>query len=305
MPTYSVPATYSTISAAIAAIPSDLAGGGIQDVIVDAGTYNESLNISGFTNSSSSDFIRIQSNTGHEHKGISGAGVVITGDVSMNTAFTRLLNLEIKRTSGSVGDNNGANCKFENMMLSTPSSGFTSFGIFRNFSGSAGSEWINTSFWNSNAVHDNGPSNGQRNEGANTYRNCICYGFIVAWRFNGTVINCVGDQGDRSSSNQIQVGQTTCASSDSSATFLPDQSVSELGFIDPKNGDFHIFTNSNLDKAGTDQDSFFTKDIDLETITLGEWPIGYDAFPFVAPPSLAGKQKLPFGFGFFGFGGIK
>ena len=72
MPTYLVKDSYSTISLALAAIPTDLSGTGVHEVIIEKSTYNESFQFGTHTNESSTDYIKVRAKSGDEHKGIPG-----------------------------------------------------------------------------------------------------------------------------------------------------------------------------------------------------------------------------------------
>ena len=97
---------YTTIQGAIDSLSGSLADP--YEIVVDAGTYAENVDVSGFT-PSASNFVTIKPARGSHHGAVAGAGVLIepstTGHaVTLSAAYTVLDGLEITQPNGTTSD---------------------------------------------------------------------------------------------------------------------------------------------------------------------------------------------------------
>jgi hypothetical protein len=303
MPTYLVgpTRTYTTISAAIAATPSDftLPATGVHEIIVDAGTYNENPT---FTRTADSfNYLVIRAADGAEHKGNINAGVIITwttnaqaATISSITTHAIFKNLVIKNIS-SGGVNSPAFCvsygnshTFQNCIAVKDGYGYG----FNSGFGDASSESARSFFYCCLAISifstlPSGNHSGFSATSAShlvTLYNCGAYGFLKSFDYNTfsisvKVINCWAA---RRAGGTDFVGaftsSTNNASTDSTApgsNALVNKSLSQYAFVSVAGNNFHITTQSILSGSGSNQSSAFTTDWDVELIT--NWPIGPDA----------------------------
>lgn len=296
MPTYTVGTgkTYSTITAALAAVPSNISGTGVHEIIVDAGIYNiggVGINVSK-TGASSSDYISIHAASDSGHNGDINSGVRITGAIFagttlvVSTGFTRISDIVISQTGGGQVSafyiNFGANnCLVRNV-------------IFRNAQGLADSGQpsrgvLCDSTSNTFICCISIPINSTLGRvgfsalgNNNIFYNCGAYNLRVGFDATspGTVetfINCWASA--TSCFAVVNAGSSSNnASSDTSApgpNSLKSLTASNFGFIGASLDNYHITRYSSLFGAGLDKSSVFTTDIDNETIST--WSIGPDA----------------------------
>ena len=85
--------TYATVTLAIAAIPSNLSGTGIHELVVDVGTYTENVTISK-TNGSAADYIILRGEFGKYYN------TKINGNITITTQFTKVKDIYVNTTTG-------------------------------------------------------------------------------------------------------------------------------------------------------------------------------------------------------------
>lgn len=310
MPTYTVGTgkAYSTIEAAISAIPSNIAGTGVHDVVIDSGTYLTSFGglLLSKSGGSASDYVHIRAATGSEHKGIYSAGVVVGRDANWgvvlfrcNAAYTRVSNIIFYSptvssdfaTRGDVVSIGEQNCIFTNVI---GIGGGTAY-VF-NASSANGS----TTYFNCIAARNIlalvAPAIGFYLFSGDKAYNCGAYdafqGFKAASGVDGLVRNCWAytNPADLSAVGFIKdtIGNSWLTSSNNASNdttapgsnSLANLSVASLGFTSPTTYNFHITSSSSLFSAGIDLSGIFTTDIDGDT--FAPWSIGPDAPP--VPP---------------------
>lgn len=289
MPTYTVGSgkTYATLALAVAAIPSNISGTGVHEIIIDAGTYgiaSTSINKSG---ESASDYIYLHAAAGAEHHGSFSSGVIFAsstfgGGIYIMTDFTRVK--DIISTQSQYGYGVGVvadDCILTNVL--TRSSAFTDGG-----SGSPSSGINIVGARNTCICCVSIPASGSAGRvgfrvqtGANNvFYNCGSYGHsVMGFVLSGTtptVRNCWAASSP--------LGYTTVAgtfsnnaSTDSSApgaSSLTNKTLSEFSFVDVSGLNFHLSAGSVLRATGVDLSATFTMDVDGTTITA--WPIGFD-----------------------------
>jgi len=276
--TYNVGAaeTYTTIQGAIDAIPDDLSGGGVQEVIVESGTYNETLLIDGFSNQSVSDYIKIRSKTGDEHGGIYGNGVLIsdsgTGNtVDIRTSYTQFLDIEVNHNNDSgiaFTNSSSGSLRFERVL----SRGQGGDGDSGNFNINGGN------FINCVARIGNYGWNGTN---VNVY-NCITFDSFRGFQRSGGNFNIYNSVGNRFLPPGFGGDYNVSTNSEApGANSLHNQSILSMKFVNA-GIDYHIEQGSILQAAGSKQSSPFTKDVDEQSINPLQWPVGYD---FLALPT--------------------
>lgn len=287
--TYAVPGVYSTITLAIAAIPTDLSGTGIHEIVIDKGLYIEDCVISGFTNASSSDRITVRAKTGDEHKGIYGAGVVIQGVAAITTvasliSYSTFLNLEVNDglthsfetgmgafTNG-ISNNTIKNCLVQNREHSAFSFQATS---------ASGNILINCAANKTCEVGFQSFSSGS----IDTAYNCTFDTSIKGTRNasgSGTlhVVNtvCIApicfDSGPHTGSNNVSTDSTAVG-----ANSLINQTVNDMKFSNYAGSDYLLSAaDSILSGVGLDLSGTFTEDVQGQTIPTDDWPAGFDFF---------------------------
>ena len=86
---YDVPSVYATIGAAVAALPSNMSGQGVHEIVVEAGTYSELVEILGRAGESASNYIVLRAAAGDESSGIFGGGVIVNGSGPQNSGVVK------------------------------------------------------------------------------------------------------------------------------------------------------------------------------------------------------------------------
>lgn len=297
--TFPVPGSFATPQIAINAIPNDLSGQGENKVIIDKGS-RPGFTANGFSNESAIDFVSVVSKVGDEHKGIPGAGVKLTTQMSIGVGFFRCENIEVVTSStplnmlDSVGG--APNSTFINLMLETAAAG-NDFGMrIQNLSDNC--TFITSRVWNSGVEMSSNFGGWNCETGCTgiVFINCNGWGFPVNFFGGGgagdtaTCINCAS-RSNGSTPASVKAFRnidtlTTCASHDNTGSAgLINLTDEQFGFVDEPNGDFHINSGSILNGAGTDQSGTFTEDIDLETIDTSDWPVGFD---YLIPSDVGG-----------------
>ncbi len=306
MPTiYDVPSTYATISAAIAALPADMTGQGVHEIVVEAGDYLELVHISGRAGESASDYIVLRAAVGAESSGIIDSvpllGVRVQGGgnftdaVKTTSDFSVIRDIQVHTSSllenGFRVDSHANNVTFLNCRA-VGGAGTTSAGFV--FSGGSNTKAINCI---SNA---RGTAGGNGFKAFNvsqtiTLYNCIAYnckadGFEDDAYATLVCYNCVGVDCEGYDFDSSVIGSNNC-STDGNAPgvdSLINQTLASMNFVSD-GVDFHIDEDSILWNVGIDQSAVFTEDVDGN-------PMG-DIFPMGVHQPLAS----PFGGG--GVGG--
>ncbi len=293
--------TYTTIQAAIDAIPSNLSGTGIHNVVIDAGIYDTGFGqvLISKTNGSAVDYVSLECASGSEHRGSITTGVRLTSLAATlsfaSTSYTRLSNLVVITTAGGTAEpiQLSDHCLLVNVIGKTVSGrGFS-------FSG-ASATLINCLAICSS---DNNAEGFNLSSNSIAY-NCGAYGFrypFLALGSSCTVINCWGANAGISSFNPksdfgggVGTWSASCsnnASTDSTApgvNSLLSKTISQLGFVSTSAQNFHLTQTSILIGAGVDKSNIFVTDFDLETITT--WSIGPDVQ--VAPRALVADESV-------------
>jgi phage gp46-like protein len=322
MPTYLVGSArpYTTIQSAFNAIPANLSGTGIHEVIIDAGIYNTgSTDFSlAKSNGSASDHVVIRAASGSEHFGFPNSGVRlsrstndVTGILGINSAYTQIINIVINNPrNGNPGNPNtrpngigfgsvGTNCTVRNVIVLTGTIGWcfssSPFGATTYINCLALSRdqtvFPNYGFylWNGDIVNNCGASRCE-------------FGFNVANGSNATVYNSWARQtlgagfykevisSWLSSSNNVSSDAT--APGPNSKRNLSEENFS---FNNPLANDFRITAASIIRSDGLDRSSLFTTDIKNQFINT--WPIGPDSIYTIYKKSVLdyqGDAKLTF-----------
>jgi hypothetical protein len=301
--------TYSTIQAAVDAIPGNLSGQGVQTVeiyhggvSVGGGTgsrYDESIDIlTGFSNTGFADYIRVVGMV--SHVGLRDYGIIIKGQapgsghliVFETVAYTRLENLAITAVSGWAGGATigvwvkGTNSQSIELFLYdlTPQAPNGAIGIYCHSVGN------NHYLENCAAVNVLRSTIYYFNSGVNhKVYNCTAFGGadygIIFNACTITVTNTiVGDSITKDFLLQAGANAvvTYCVSEDDSADdwggagnqinkVMADQFVSATVGSE----DIHLKAGADCIDAGVDLSGTFTGDIDGDTRT-GSWDVGAD-----------------------------
>ena len=302
--TYTVGAgqAYSTHALALAAVPTNLSGEGLQLIAPIAGTYTESVHITGFTNASATNKIRIKPQAGNDHGGIfsSATAVIITHTVNpslrMSTAFAEAIGLQLQGTqSGGTGMQiafDAADVTVQNCLISRNSILSAGEYAISYFSYSPGAKIISTIIHNTN--NSNG-AYGVYGDGATwLVLNCTIINFKFGVR-GAVTKNTVAYHNDAASKQDFYTpqvaGSTNNASRDATAATgsgnLINQSLIGVAPVSSPN-DFHIGSTSTLIGSGFDNSAVFTTDIDNQTWST--WGKGADFF-FVAPTATGNSGR--------------
>lgn len=307
MPTYLVgPARpYTTIQAAINAIPSTLTGTGIHEVVVDAGLYSEQVTISK-VGANTSNYISIRCASESYHYGNISSGVRVTSSSAFGTyectgiEYLRVFGIVIT-SENTLGFNNAYACVrygnqniFDSCLLVKTGDGY-GYGAATQTGGTA-------TFVKCLAINNGSTARSDRSAGfttagvtspANTNVNLICincgsYGFLKSFEGSthasslATFINNWGYNNNATGfsdfSGNFHASCSNNASRDSTApgsNSLTSRTLANLAFLNAGSSNFHISQNSSLFSAGSNQSASFTTDWDLESIT--DWSIGPDA----------------------------
>lgn len=262
MPTYNVGAaqTYATITAAIAAIPTDLSGGGVQIIdVLDGTDLTEDVSVNGFINSSATDYIHITSSTGRFTLRTSSTG---TYGYNANESYTKLDKVDLRPVDGHTVVFLGQNyCTVDD---------FTLISSNGNCNGVYGSSGTGT-------IASNGTISGQINNAARFIESVVQmtaydpdYGFR---NLSSAVDSACFDalySADFSSITTI----TNCASSDTSGSVGLQSLTATTEFVDPANDDFTLQVGSALIGAGStgnnvgwDQDTGGSTTVSITSVT--------------------------------------
>jgi hypothetical protein len=300
MPTYLVGPTrpYTTISSAIAAIPTSL-GSQIHDVIVDSGVYTEDVVIFDKFGSSTA-YVRLRGQEA-SHGSVS-TGARIVGTISVNFArYTRLENLTVDAratfSDNSIGIGSSApDMRLVNIIVRAGSSG-----VGVNVAGN-NATIINCLFIGlSNSLY------GVTSFGGTTtlVYNCGSYNFLngysVAASGNPKILarNCwaasraTDFRADGGGFGEYHASCSNNASGDSSAPgsgSLHLQTVALYAFTNVSGNNFHILQTSTLWNSGVNLSSIFTQDWDEELISV--WCIGPDCLTITVTSPTAASSSL-------------
>lgn len=315
MPTYTVGSgkTYSTIQAALDAIPSNLSGTGINLIEIDAGVYAESLSYTK-TNASASNYIHLIAALGSEHKMVFDVGVVIRiSGINLSTvsAFSRFSNLQFESTGNSCVNFTSSSCIFENVLFATNTADkncftFGASGVATNtlykclalYRGASNHTTVAAGFFTN---MNNGSS-------TSNFYNCGSYGYTLSYTANGsgTILyqNCWGVHTTSGPATKLDwqlgfgpVHSGACSNNASTDTTAPGfnvilgKNVAQFAFVDATLGNFHITLASILAGGGISKSSLFTMDIDLESIL--SWPIGPDSLTAVPASQASTSSSSP------------
>jgi len=289
---YLVPIPYATIQDAVDAIPNNLSGTGIHEIIIDKGTYTEDVDIISNINGDATNYIHLKCKSGDEHKGIFGSGVVMEGTFQVRlTDFTRVSDIEVKNT-GTGAPSNFNNCNSTIVERCIGRVVGATGGSVRIWSCQNGGDVV---FRNCMAWTD-----GQADAGwlRSSSGDVECYGCVSVGDFDTSTFaylqvieNCAAFNKNGSPSQidirinttgaTIPTGQSNNASSDASATGgLINQTLVDYDFVNEPNGDLHINIDSVLIDQGKDLSAEFTVDVDFQSISL-PYPIGFDYFVLI------------------------
>lgn len=278
--------TYATPAAAVAAVPANLTGTGVHEVVIDAGIYNMGNSFWLTTRTTTaSDYLLVRAASGSEHKGGINSGVRLdfTGNVGRlieMPTYTRVSDLIIINNDSFVSSGTclelASNCIATNIIVRAgkfTSNAFSTFGS-------------NATYINCLAIpytiSDSAFTFGFSLGNDDIIYNCGSFGHSTGFRNFTTAIvkNSWGFKrsgGSADFSGGVWTGSSNNASSDSTAqgaNSLLNITLSQMGFLSSSTGDFHITRGGVLFNAGVDLSSIFTKDIDTQTIVV--WSIGFD-----------------------------
>ncbi|MBD3345715.1 MAG: hypothetical protein GF401_11700 [Chitinivibrionales bacterium] len=299
---------FATIAEAITQCKNDhggnLSGQGEQHILLypndgsDAPwTYDENIDLSGFSNTSASDYIRISVADGYRHNGVAGSGVVLHGYIffnELNPAYTKIEWLEITGPDATGSDNDAAkidvsaNWTIDHCIIHDDGSSDVQ-GVFIG----SGSDSVTVK----NSIIYNMSGCGIQTAGAegleflnNTIYNCISYGVRITNNSIALVRNVIAVDNGGGEDPDFYANSSTwesqCShnlSSDESApgddaTAVYDAIASDL-FLSTELGseDLHIQVGSPAQNAGTTLSGGGT-DIDGQSRS-GTWDIGADEIP--------------------------
>lgn len=301
MPTYLVgpTQTYTTIQAAINAIPTNLSGTGIHDVIIDAGVYTEQIVISKI-NGTTNDYVHLRAAVGAEHLFDFNSGVRIVRPstagtnptISASTRFSRYTNLNISRPA--VGAQTGYALDLQDRGVTCENVIFQSQGTALNIQFKEANHFFYKCLAYNPAATDGSVGFRDNQSLQSLFVNCGSYGFSVGF-YNGglssaTFINCwaykINPAGNTlfgpflfvsPSSRNNASGDTTAHGPNS----LTSVSLASMAFVDSASRNFHLQDSSVLIAAGADESARFTTDVDGVLIII--WPIGPDALTVTRP----------------------
>lgn len=288
--------TYTTLSAALNVVPSDLSGTGIHEIIMDAATYSLGAGFIDIqkSNGSASNYIWIHAAAGAEHKGNPTVGVIFdrgsftTSQRTLTAAtdYTVISDIVISEQSG-AGNNqlmnvSANNCTLSNVFVYSWSSrafGISGsdttliccFAIARNanlnkvafdIAGSiAGrpTKILNCGMWEFNSgISSNG------SEGVQVKNTWHYHVFVPPT--TGFMSGLFGSCSNNASNEFISIGSNNKSS----------LSLAQFAFVNSGSSNFHILSTSQLYNTGANLSSAFVADVDLETIFY--WCIGPDCF---------------------------
>jgi hypothetical protein len=267
---------------------------------IEAGTYNESVDVAGWT-TDSTRYVRFKAQTGDEHGGVQGAGVKIASSVSFNFPldcsqdYTQFFDLEFEQTNGSNAALYCINCTgVRGERLIADGNGSGCFDM-RNASTSNPHTLINCLAIGANKGFDltNGSSNNWYNctsiDAATVGFQCQAFGTMNVLVQNCVTYTSIGDG--------FYTGAKTDSASDYNAahdTRAPGansvDNITSAAFEDYAGGDYAPADSGVLDGAGTDLSGILTDDI--TGTTRSTWDIG--AF-ITAAGAPSGPTVSPFG----------
>jgi hypothetical protein len=254
---YDVPSVYATLGAAIAAIPPNLSGQGVHEVVMEAGSYNEIVNIDGFANESADDHIIVRAASGAESAGIMDGGVIVINNLfngdgfKITSDYCQIRDIQLTYTAtvqrGFRIDANANNTLF----LRCRSKGlFNSKGAFV-FTGHGRA--INCI---ANAPNGNGFQGFNANNTFYAY-NCIAYGCddngFTHDAFTTLICNnCVAINTVFNDFNGVVTGSNNCSTDATApgAGSLINQTLASMNFVND-GVDFHIDSSSVLWNVGS------------------------------------------------------
>ncbi len=283
---YHVENGVDTIQSVINSIPDTLIHCGPQVVYLEAGDYNENIEISGFVWPSESDYIEIRSESGDEHLGVFGGGVKVIGSdtnaavINISTEYTRITNIEASTENKNTGTNyNNYSIKttakyveLENVLSYTDHGGSPGIDISENYT-----KCINCIVWNSETGSKYGTAIGIKSNSNSEVYNSLAYSFYFGF-ISGAIKNSVCYKGSGNTCfSSYQSASDHNVSSDATANDtangdIPNLNLDSLKFTNNDSGLFKPLAGSVLIKSGTDVSAEFQYDIEL--ISISYWSIG-------------------------------
>lgn len=275
MPTYLVgpTRTYTTIQAAVAA----RSGSGIHNIIVDAGTYTLTADISiGLLDDTASNCMTLVAASGSEWAGDFYAGVRINA-VNLYSISCRpysvFRNIVVYNGGAITCDDHSL---LENVIHQGDKNAFvnTSLGtatLYKCIAVCTGGGFRTGFLFNT--------SNGN-----SKLYNCAAYNYYTCFAGDGSTTvakNCWAIKTSGGQSDFSGCPSALCSNNASSDTTAPgansliNQTETNFNLRSPIGFNYHMGSLSTLRGAGLDLSSLFTTDIDLETITT--WSIGPDS----------------------------
>jgi hypothetical protein len=320
MPTYLVGPSrpYTNPQDAFNAIPADLAGTGIHEVIIDAGTYTVNTPFVAFRittlNGSVNDYIHVRAASGAHHAGLFNSGVVLANvnnlgqgsALTVQARYTRVSNINLvnnRNTSGTEsgliltagpagGTQTGEFCTIENVLIFNNGR----FGVRCTTANNklykvltVNTSSIGTIFGFYFQDHDNEAINCGNYSGGRGYAadSAILRTKVInCWSANTSFADFSANSGFNSSSRNNCSEDSTAPGSNS----LINQTIASMAFVNSTTFNFHILSSSVLFGAGVNQSSLFASDIDLETIVT--WCIGPDCFASGPIPSTSSSPWI-------------
>lgn len=289
--------TYTTIQAALNALPSNFSGQ-LYEIVIDPGIYNELLTIPTITASSSgyvstTNYLTIRPTAGAETKGVfdststvkvnpSVAGTALTCGGSTNCP---MIVKDIQFTSNTTFGYptvyvSAINMTLENVLVKSRNQwygfSFNAFGKAfkciawqtgtRGTTGFSPPNSVGIQFYNCGVCGFSGFSGYGLSNASNSFINC--------WYISGPQSGSATD--NFYACNSGSKNNATSTSTILTASSLANVSNSQFNFVDLTNGNFRLNESSVLVGAGFNLSSSFTTDIDAQLISV--WMIGPDFF---------------------------
>jgi hypothetical protein len=274
---------YTTIQAAESGEQKNLVTADeILVIDIEAGTYNESVDVGGWT-TDSTRYVRFKAQTGDEHGGVQGAGVKIASSVSFNFPldcsqdYTQFFDLEFEQTNGSnaafhcisctgvrgerlIADSNGSNCfDMRNASTSSPHTLINCLAIGANkgfdLANGSSNNWYNCTSIDATTVGFQCQAFSTMNV---LVQNCVTYTAVGDGFYTGAKTDSASD---------YNAAHDTRAPGANSV-----DNITSAAFEDYAGGDYAPADSGVLDGAGTDLSGIFTDDI--TGTTRSTWDIG-------------------------------
>lgn len=294
--------TYSTIAAALAAVPTNLSGQGVQriEVYAKAAGYAETIDgIGPFTNPSASDYIEFVAMV--PHTGKKDTGIVLdvgSGSVANHiilVAYTRFHGFCVKCTSTYAGQTNRifyltqSNIKiYDNIIYGIDVSGqsctaINTSGINEIYNNVVFDIGLSSSVGNGIVIASNGSAGNPHEINNNTVYNAKTYCFNGSSKvYMNVKNNYAGHDGSGTDYNGFGGGTGVVLdynidsdNTDTGTNSLHNKSGANQ-FVDKANGDFHLKATADCNRSGLDLSSKFTTDYEGQTRV--NWNTGADEY---------------------------